>query len=168
MSDFEQKLLRLKEVLNLKTDTDVARIIGLSVRAFISRKHRDAFPMDKVLVLKAKRPDLDIDDGYIETGIPREIFEAHRSGKQAATTPYRPNSFDLSNAFIMGFHESQGGAAEIQDVKKPYAVANVSPKMKKAARRELEVLTHFRDATEEGKAAIEATAKAVEKIKKRK
>lgn len=68
MREFDIQLLRLKKVLGVTEDQQVAQFLGMTKHAFSDRKRRGAFPMDKVLALKATRPDLAIDDVYILTG----------------------------------------------------------------------------------------------------
>lgn len=88
---FEKILLRLKERLCVQTDRDVAELLGLSVKAMTARKMRDSFPVDKLLALKARRPDLRIDDQYILTGKTSarnttrdaEIMRLHLAGNDA-------------------------------------------------------------------------------------
>src|SRR5690625_7281690 len=67
MREFDIQLLRLKKVLGVTEDQQVAQFLGMTKHAFSDRKRRGAFPMDKVLALKATRPDLAIDDVYIRT-----------------------------------------------------------------------------------------------------
>jgi transcriptional regulator with XRE-family HTH domain len=69
MTDFDQKLLRLKQVLGLTEDQAVAAVLGLTKAAFSERKRRSAFPEDKVLALAARRPELNIDATYVFTGL---------------------------------------------------------------------------------------------------
>lgn len=78
MNNFEKPLLRLKEQLGLQTDKEVAEVLGLSVKAFTARKMRDAFPVDKLLALKASKPELMFDADYVLTGRSPE-----RDAKQA-------------------------------------------------------------------------------------
>lgn len=68
MRKFDQQLLRLKSVLRVTSDQEVASLLGLSKAAFSDRKRRDAFPEDKLLALVALRPDLYIDAEYVLTG----------------------------------------------------------------------------------------------------
>jgi transcriptional regulator with XRE-family HTH domain len=69
MRTFDERLLRLKQELKTDQDKDVAALLGLSKAAFSDRKGRDSFPEDKLLALKAKRPDLAIDVDYVLTGL---------------------------------------------------------------------------------------------------
>ncbi len=83
MDLFEKILLRLKEQLNIQTDKGVAEILGLSQKAFISRKLRNSFPEEKLLALTVRRPDLKIDVDYVLTGKPSPLMtraEAKRLG----------------------------------------------------------------------------------------
>jgi hypothetical protein len=69
MRKFDQQLLRLKSMLGVTSDQDVAALLGLSKAAFSDRKRRDAFPEDKLLALVATRTDLAIDPQYVLTGV---------------------------------------------------------------------------------------------------
>lgn len=81
MHDFEEKLLRLKQQVGLVEDQDVAALLGLGKAAFSARKVRRSFPDDKLFVLKAQRPDLDIDVAYVLTG-------KHQSGHARKRTDH--------------------------------------------------------------------------------
>ena len=76
MDSFKEKLLRLKNELNLEDDKDVAEILGLGVKAFSARKTRNSFPEKELFALMAKRPDLNLDIDYILLGHRRETYEA--------------------------------------------------------------------------------------------
>jgi len=78
MDKFEKILLRLKEQLGVQSDKEVAELLGLSVKAFTARKARASFPRDKLLALKASRPELLIDDVYILTGQHLSVYEANQ------------------------------------------------------------------------------------------
>lgn len=73
MTEFERRLIRIKEVLGVATDKDVASAIGMAVGTFSARKRRDSFPTKDLYVLAANRPDLEIDVNYVLTGIAREV-----------------------------------------------------------------------------------------------
>lgn len=61
MENFDQQLLRLKQVLGVTSDQEVATALGLSKAAFSDRKKRGAFPEEKLYALAAKRPELRLD-----------------------------------------------------------------------------------------------------------
>lgn len=65
---FSARVLRLKEQVQTHSDKDVARLLGLSDKAFSARKMRDSFPEKELLTLPALRPDLRIDVNYVLTG----------------------------------------------------------------------------------------------------
>lgn len=69
MKIFDGILLRLKAELGMAEDKEVALLLGMSPNAFTARKRRDAFPEEKLLALKSRRPDLQIDETYILTGV---------------------------------------------------------------------------------------------------
>ena len=68
MKKFDEQLLRLKQVVKLAEDQDVAVLLGMSKAAFSDRKKRDAFPDDKLAALAVRRPELGIDVSYVLTG----------------------------------------------------------------------------------------------------
>lgn len=61
-------LERLKPLLRVSNDIEVATYLGLSKTAFGERKRRNAFPEDKLFALAAKRPELGIDVHYVLHG----------------------------------------------------------------------------------------------------
>ncbi|MDR1890131.1 MAG: helix-turn-helix domain containing protein [Zoogloeaceae bacterium] len=75
MPEFENCLLRLKQVLGTATDKEAAEILGLSDKALNARKRRNAFPETKLYALAAKRPDLKLDVDYVLTGISRAAHD---------------------------------------------------------------------------------------------
>lgn len=68
MTDFDEKLSRLKQVLAVREDQEAAAALGMSKAALSDRKRRDAFPDDKVAALAASRRPGSIDVDYILTG----------------------------------------------------------------------------------------------------
>lgn len=66
--NFDQKMLRLKQCLNVTTDKQVAEALGMEKSALAERKRRGAFPEDKVRALAGDKPDLKIDIAYVITG----------------------------------------------------------------------------------------------------
>lgn len=66
--NFDQKMLRLKQCLNVTTDKEAAAAIGLSKTALAERKRRDAFPEKNVREAARDSPDLGIDVLYVLTG----------------------------------------------------------------------------------------------------
>lgn len=76
MNSFKEKLLRLKNELNVSTDKEVAAFLGMNTSAFTVRKSRGSFPEKELFALIAKRPDLNLDIDYILLGHRRETYEA--------------------------------------------------------------------------------------------
>lgn len=72
MKKFDEQLLRLKQIVKLTEDQDVAVLLGLSKAAFSDRKKRDAFPVDKLWALATRRPELRIDPMYVLMGDAKE------------------------------------------------------------------------------------------------
>ena len=78
--DFDAALLRLKGVLKVRTDKEVAARIGMSATALNERKKRNSFPADKVRALAAKEL---FDSDYVLTGLAqttREMIHAVKAG----------------------------------------------------------------------------------------
>lgn len=68
MTSFDEQMLRLKQVLGLTADQDIAALLRLTKSALSVRKRRDAFPIEAVERLAQTRPELRIDLRYIVTG----------------------------------------------------------------------------------------------------
>lgn len=73
MREFDHQLDRLKAMLRMSEDQDVAEALGMSKAAFSARKTRGAFPVDKLKALAADQPKLHIDVKYVLTGISDEL-----------------------------------------------------------------------------------------------
>lgn len=65
-SSFEEKLQRLKRVLSLSQDQEIASALGMTKAALSERKRRNSFPDERVMGLLSQYPDLDV--GFILTG----------------------------------------------------------------------------------------------------
>lgn len=81
MKQFDQQLMRLKSMLGVTGDQDVAALLDMSKAAFSDRKKRDSFPEEKLRALAQRRPDLPIDVDYVlngETARMRYQQEHHR------------------------------------------------------------------------------------------
>lgn len=70
MDFFSEALSRLKYLLHVSKDGEVAEALGLSKTAFSERKRRCSFPADELRALAQRRPDLGIDVNYVLTGEP--------------------------------------------------------------------------------------------------
>lgn len=136
---FDEQLLRLKQVLKLTDDQDVADALGMTKAAFSARKTRGAFPEDKVFALAAKRPDLKIDPAYVLTGRSEEL-ERRLQAVSAATA-------------IASKVKGAEARGEVQAAAFEALVGALAPD-------EQELLRHYRTANENGRAAIIATAAA--------
>lgn len=68
MKQFDQQLMRLKSLLGVTSDQDVAALLDMSKAAFSDRKKRDSFPEEKLRALAHRRPDLPIDVDYVLKG----------------------------------------------------------------------------------------------------
>lgn len=72
MNFFTECLNRLKPILRVSKDQEVAALLGLSKTAFSERKKRGSFPDRELRALARARPDLNIDVHYVLTGITTE------------------------------------------------------------------------------------------------
>lgn len=68
MKEFDAALLRLKGILGMTEDQDVARALGMSKAGFAQRKARDSFPADRLATLAMEKPELRIDVRWVVTG----------------------------------------------------------------------------------------------------
>lgn len=66
MNRFDEQLLRLKQVLGLTKDHEVASALGLSKAAFSNRKQKGNFPSELVIKLLSNRSDAEL--MYVLTG----------------------------------------------------------------------------------------------------
>lgn len=83
MNLFSECLNRLKPVLRVSKDQEVAAALGLSKTAFSERKKRGSFPDRELRALARERPELNIDVDYVLTGVAQaavEIIEAAQAG----------------------------------------------------------------------------------------
>lgn len=69
LSDFDRKNLRTKEVFNLKTDKEVAELIGITPQSLNARKKNNNFPIQRLKEIVEINPEYqDIDLSYVLTG----------------------------------------------------------------------------------------------------
>jgi len=83
MNFFTECLNRLKPVLRVSKDQEVAALLGLSKTAFSERKKRGSFPDRELRALARARPDLNIDVDYVLTGVAQaalEVINAAQAG----------------------------------------------------------------------------------------
>ena len=83
MNLFSDRLNRLKPMLRVSKDQEVAAALGLSKTAFSERKKRDSFPELELRALARERPDLNIDVDYVMSGVAQaalEIIDAAKAG----------------------------------------------------------------------------------------
>ena len=83
MNLFSDCMNRLKPILRVSKDQEVAAALGLSKTAFSERKKRDSFPDRELRTLARERPDLNIDVDYVLTGVAQaalEIIDAAKAG----------------------------------------------------------------------------------------
>ncbi len=65
---FENILRRLKQETGLRTDKEIAALLGIGEKAFNARKTRGSFPADKLMALAGKNPALQIDLHFVLEG----------------------------------------------------------------------------------------------------
>jgi hypothetical protein len=83
MNLFSERMNRLKPILRVSKDQEVAAALGLSKTAFSERKKRDSFPELELRGLARARPELNIDVEYVITGVAQaalEMIDAARAG----------------------------------------------------------------------------------------
>ena len=73
---FDVQLGRLKSVLKIKEDQEVAKLLGMNKAAFSARKRAGSFPEEKLYALALKRPDLGLDVSYVLSGVTEEAASA--------------------------------------------------------------------------------------------
>ena len=76
MNFFEEAALRLKQQLKVTEDKAVAQALGITSNAWTMRKRRGSFPETELYALAAKRPDLNLDVGYVMTGKTKQQLAA--------------------------------------------------------------------------------------------
>lgn len=140
MENFEQQLLRLKQVLKVTSDQDVAAALGLSKAAFSDRKRRGAFPEERLFALATKRPDLHLDVLYVLAG----------DRKDAAM---RLTFAELEAALVLG--ADKGGTPAEQFSR---AAAMVEEMHRQLPDDERVLLESYRRCTQEAKAQLIQTA----------
>lgn len=139
VENFDSMLLRLKGQLGVQTDKEVAEVLGLSVKAFTARKMRGAFPVDKLLALKAAMPKLNVD--YVLSGTAASLIAGDLKNAQTEISEYKK---ELSEVY--GVRDFDG-------------VPDYLPKPD-AERSEL-IKSYFDQLDEEGKGVIESMMKAL-------
>lgn len=78
--DFEEKLLRLKRQLKVRTDKEAAALLGMEASALNKRKMRGGtFPEAELEALASIRPDLDLDPYWVLTGVDAQTRRARAS-----------------------------------------------------------------------------------------
>ena len=73
--EFDLFIKRTKELLKIKTDKQLAGMLGMATTTFNTRKKNLNFPDIELRALSTKNPQLPIDFDYIYSGIPSSVFE---------------------------------------------------------------------------------------------
>lgn len=68
MKNFTDIANRLKTVLSITQDKQIAEFLGLSKSAYAERKRRGVFPESSLRLAELKYPELNLDINYIMTG----------------------------------------------------------------------------------------------------
>lgn len=102
--NFDQKILRLKQCLNVTTDKEVAEILGMSKSALAERKRRDAFPEKALQALAVEKPEIDL--LYVLTG-ERSLNAALRIGAEVVQKHLNQQQQSMRQAIE---HIQSGGA----------------------------------------------------------
>lgn len=82
MRDFDEKLFRLKQALDVSEDQQVAAALGMTKAAFSERKRRDAFPDDKVATLASTGALRSVGVDWVLTGQGKTLM--HGAAEAAA------------------------------------------------------------------------------------
>ena len=69
LSDFEKKLLRLKQALGVTEDQAVAQLLGMSKAAFSARKVGNSFPIERLKAFALDHPEFRLDTQFVLTGV---------------------------------------------------------------------------------------------------
>lgn len=141
MSDFEKTLLRLKERLGITSDKGVAELLGMGEKALNARKRRGSFPEEKLKALALDRPELHLDVKYVLTGRSDELDRRMAAIKTATQ--------------IAASVREDEGRYEVQQAVFDTIVNALSTD-------ELMLLQCFRNADDQGKQALLATAVALD------
>lgn len=97
MNFFSDCLSRLKPMLRVSKDQEVAAALGLSKTAFSERKKRGSFPDRELRALAKQRPELGIDVDYVLTGVTEDESLRQRSAlHSAAGLASRPRTTQLA------------------------------------------------------------------------
>lgn len=140
MREFESQLLRLKQVLRLAEDQDVAVALGMTKAAFSARKVRGVFPEDKLKALATDRPELNLDVKFVLTGHSDEL-ERRLSALQNATN-------------LAGRVADEHAIYDVQREVFDLLVNSLS-------QEEQTLIHNFRNSDQHGRSAILATAAAI-------
>lgn len=68
MNDFINIANRLKLILGISTDMELAEFLEIKPTAFAGRKKRNSFPTERLSMILQRHPHLDIDFDYVVNG----------------------------------------------------------------------------------------------------
>ena len=115
---FERATLRLKELVGVQTDKDLAELLEMDVSAFNKRKARGSFPDERLRALAQRRPELGIDVEYVLTGgtlsaHERQALEGARAFTLALQLPEADKARLLGRADAALLEQAQHNAQEV-------------------------------------------------------
>lgn len=108
MSEFEQKMRRLKDALRLTHDQEVATALGMTKASLSDRKRRDSFPIERVIGLAGRHLGLDV--AYVVTGLTEEERERARHRDVVAEGRSLPGDQEASASDVSSEQQAAMGA----------------------------------------------------------
>lgn len=174
--EIERAVLRLKEMVNVKTDKDIAGLLGMDVSAFNKRKKRNSFPERELLALAEARPELGIDTHYVLTG--QRLKDSAAESIRGLPERVREIRGTLSEAeFASAWGIGPEQLAQVESGQRPpsadllkrlavvypddatYLLTGMRPKVDRpVTAREVVLVTNYRACSDEGREALLAQA----------
>ena len=149
MNFFDEASLRLKQVLKVTEDQQLAAALGLAANAWAMRKKRGSFPEKELRALAQQRPDLKIDVDYVLAGV--EARPDLLGVKQAA----------MAAAERVGSRGLAGPNVDVALGRNPQALKAAAAAPDAAQADEQRLLAAFRSSDSAGRAALLLVAQAV-------
>jgi transcriptional regulator with XRE-family HTH domain len=159
MKFFDEASLRLKQQLGVTQDQELAKVFGMSKRAWAGRKTTNNFPETELWALAARRPDLALDVGYVLNGVRGSRADEDKSLIEIIDrflTVYNLNSQQADEALSL----PAGTVAKALSSQLP---AEPGHGARAVSLDEAALLDNYRHSPEEGKEAITRTAFALAK-----
>ncbi|OOF85855.1 hypothetical protein BKG93_04030 [Rodentibacter ratti] len=116
MENFTNILNRLKTVLSVSMDKEVAEFLGLTKSAFAERKRRGVFPENALRLAELNHPELRLDIDYILTGesgnpsydeldVISSLKNTDMSNKETFKTEIPSTPVDADTSVLLNFDE---------------------------------------------------------------